>query len=103
MILTDLLPGQRFEIEGQGYEVDYLPAGIYQIGSTAGKPVYMEGAPRIAMLYVIGADGERIPDGRSVDGSELLYKRGLISDTRFNPIFETEEDRARQRDENDLL
>lgn len=103
MTLTDLLPGQRFAIEGQGYEVDYLPASIRFIGQRAGKPVYVESAPRIAMLYVIGADGERIPNGKAADGSELIYKRALISDTRFNPAFETEEDRARQREEDALL
>lgn len=105
MILTDLQPGQRFAVAGQSYEVDYLPASTHLIGHSAGRPVYVEGAPRLAMLFYIGDDGERIPDGyRYVNGDrEVNYKKALISDTRFNPIFENEEDRLRQLEENDLL
>lgn len=88
MRLTDLKPGDFFQLEGAPYECQYVsPSG------------------RIVMAYVLQDVGhitngrlpeydshyERVPDPNDLTGDEFLTT--VFSDLRFNREHETDEDR----------
>lgn len=88
MLLQNFLPGQQFTIERNQFEVDFISP-----------------SNRVAVLYALGNDGERIPDGYTTrDGlKEIAYKKAIISDTRFDAVLGTPEDFALLKELNDLL
>lgn len=74
MRLTDLNPGDKFDLDGQPLEVDFIsPSG------------------RVCMAYVLDGNGKRVNDPDDLVGDQ--YQQIVFSDTRFNRQHETQYDK----------